>query len=104
MVDSDQVPPRSTKQSARNREVLGLLASGFVVLASPPLAAFIAFQSLAPYVPTEGSDATGSSLKARHLAEGISAIMNGAALGALLSCLALLPAGYFAYRLTKKNR
>ena len=54
-----------------------------------------AFQTTANVEPSE---------KARHLAEGISGSMNATAIGIAVSCVAWIPAVYFAVRLYRASK
>jgi biopolymer transport protein ExbB/TolQ len=82
-----------------NRNLRGLLVSVGVVLGAPVVGVavtlvllFRSFDGVANVAPSE---------KARALATGISAAMDGAAIGIGVSCIALVPLVVFAVRLRR---
>ena len=84
-----------------NKNLVGLLVSGGVVLLAPLLGLLVtvlflrgAFRDTATAAPSE---------KARLLAGGISEAMNGTAFGIIISCVAMVPAIIYAVRLYRDS-
>jgi len=89
-------------RATKSRNLLGLILSVVVFVAAPFVGAMVtflalsrAFQDTAEVEPSE---------KARVLAEGISAAMNGAAGGLVVSLAALVSAIVFGVRLIRARR
>lgn len=82
-----------------NKNLLGLLVSAALVVLAPLIGVLVTvFLLRGAFQETAGPDVDPSQ-KARLLAEGISAAMNGAAGGLVVSCVALVPTVIFAVRL-----
>ena len=85
-----------------NKNLVGLLISGVVVVAAPLLGlAVTVFYLRGAFRETASAD---PSQKARLLGEGISEAMNGTACGMVVSCLALVPALIFGVRLYRNSK
>jgi biopolymer transport protein ExbB/TolQ len=85
-----------------NKNLVGLLASGVLVIAAPLIGlTFTVFFLRGAFQATAGAD---PSQKSRLLAEGISEAMNGTAFGLVVSCIALVPTVVFAVRLHRDSK
>lgn len=85
----------------KDRNLLGLVISALVVVLAPIAGAGITVLLLRGAFHEVEGPAVDPSQKARVLAEGISAAMNGAAGGLIVSCLALVGVVLFAVRLAR---
>lgn len=85
-----------------NKNLVGLLVSGVLVVAAPVLGLTVTvFFLRGAFRVTADAD---PSQKARLLAEGISEAMNGTACGLVISCVALVPTVIFAVRLYRDSK
>src|ERR1700710_792734 len=87
-----------------NKNLVGLLVSGGLVIAAPLIGLTVTVFFLRGAFQSTAATGTDPSQKSRLLAEGISEAMNGTAFGLAVSCIALVLAVIFAVRLHRASK